>query len=171
MLPAEAPGARRADFIAARALALAAACAVVVAGCGADDDVRPDGGSPAASVTDAEFTLDVDGPGGEKPRTSSLVCGGSSGTGSPACALLDGQNPEIPPDPAAPTPPETACTEIFGGPDLLTIEGTLRGEPIEAELTRANGCEIERYDRFAPILSELFPGYEPGAALRPPDTG
>ena len=62
---------------------------------------------------------------------------------------------------------QTPCTEIFGGPDIATIQGTLRGEPVEAELTRANGCEIERFDRFTPMLRELFPGYRPGSALAP----
>ena len=29
--------------------------------------------------------------------------------------------------------------------------------------TRANGCEIDRFDRITPLLRELFPDYEPGA--------
>jgi hypothetical protein len=38
---------------------------------------------------------------------------------------------------------------------------------VDATLTRANGCEIERFDRFAELLAQLFPDYEPGASLGP----
>ncbi len=159
MLPAEAQGRRRAALIAARALAVAATC--VVAGCGGGAD--GDGEAPPPSATNVSLTLDADGPGGEKPRSATVVCKGSSGAGDSACALLG----QLPADPVAPTPPATACTEIFGGPDVLAVEGTLRGERVDTELTRVNGCEIERYERFAAIASEVFPGYTPGQALRP----
>ena len=61
--------------------------------------------------------------------------------------------------------PGPACTEIYGGPDTLSIKGTIDGEPVDATFTRANGCEIERFDRFAELLKELFPDYRPGAAI------
>ena len=59
--------------------------------------------------------------------------------------------------------PDTACTEIFGGPDTLSLEGTIEGEDVDVDLTRANGCEIERFDAAVPLLQALFPDYEPGA--------
>jgi hypothetical protein len=49
----------------------------------------------------------------------------------------------------------------------LTVNGTLRGEEIAAAFQRANGCDIERFDRFAALLAVLFPEYEPGSALSP----
>jgi hypothetical protein len=80
-----------------------------------------------------------------------------------ACRAVE----ELPPNPAAPTPPDVACTELYGGPDVARIEGSLEGERMDAELTRANGCEIERFDRWTPLLRELFPGYRPGEAIAP----
>jgi hypothetical protein len=67
----------------------------------------------------------------------------------------------------APTPPDKACTEIFGGPDTAALEGSIAGEEIDVELTRANGCEIERFDAAVPLLQALFPDYEPGSSLQP----
>ena len=73
----------------------------------------------------------------------------------------------LPPGAGDPVPPSVACTEIFGGPERAQVEGTIEGRRIDAELTRANGCEIERFDPFVPLLRELFPGYVPGEALAP----
>ena len=53
----------------------------------------------------------------------------------------------------------------YGGPDVLKVEGTLNGGTIDATFTRANGCEIDRFDRFVPLLQELFPDYQPGGAI------
>ena len=128
------------------------------AGCGDDDESD----STAAESTELTISLDIDGPGGDPAQKAELAC---PGTNAPpeACAAIE----ELPDDPAAPVPADTPCTEIYGGPDVVTIEGTLNGEPIDAELVRANGCEIERFDRFVPLLAELFPDYTPGQALRP----
>jgi hypothetical protein len=35
------------------------------------------------------------------------------------------------------------------------VEGTLRGERIDARFDRTNGCEIERWDRNAGLLGEV----------------
>ena len=161
MLPAEATGQRRHLRRPTGPLALlAVSAALVAAGCG--DDEGDDGAAttPSASSTDITITLDADGPGGEKAQTESVVCEGS-GSSHPACAAAE----EIPPDAAAAIPPDTACTEIYGGPDVLKVEGVLNGQTIDATFTRANGCEIERFDRFVPMLQELYPDYEPGAAI------
>jgi len=137
-----------------RAVALAAALALALAGCG--DDTAPTT-DPAAS-TDLTVTLDVDGPGAEAAKSATVSCPGDEAA---ACDAIAG----LPADPAAPTPPDTACTEIFGGPEVVTVHGTLEGEPVNARLTRANGCEIDRFDPFVPLLTDLFPGYTPGQAL------
>ena len=53
-------------------------------------------------------------------------------------------------------PPDTACTEIYGGPQHARIVGTVAGKRVWTTLTRTNGCEISRWARVSPWL--LPPG-------------
>jgi hypothetical protein len=139
--------------------ALAATVAVGLAGCGAADDSTTTQAAPTATgQTEIVVTLDPDGKGGKPPLAEIVACPGRD---ADACDAIDA----LPADPAAPVPSATACTEIYGGPDTLAIQGTLHGEPIDARFTRSDGCEIDRFDRFVPLLKALFPDYEPGAAL------
>ena len=135
------------------ALALAA-----LAGCGGDDG--GDSASEPSATSELTITLDADGPGGEEPIEAEISCPGANAPPAACDALGD-----LPADAAAPVPANQACTEIYGGPDVVTITGTLEGEDIDTELTRGNGCEIERFERFGPLLAILFPDYEPGASL------
>ena len=154
MLRAEARRAPGTPVVAARALTALTALALLVAGCG---DEEPDGGVDTAGGTELTVTLDPDGPRGEKPRPSRrAVRRARTDRPAPGSHRL-----------VAPVPPATACTEIYGGPDEVTLEGTIGGEPVDATFTRANGCEIDRFDRITPLLKELFPDYRPGASLAP----
>jgi hypothetical protein len=56
----------------------------------------------------------------------------------------------------ASTPPDTACTQVYGGPQRARIVGTVGGKRISTTVTRANGCEIGRWKRLSPWL--LPPG-------------
>lgn len=190
MLPAEAPRERRRPLVAVRALGAAAApgrgrrraarrppaasrvaaglvaalVAAVAAGCGDGDGGSPGGGAAGGAgggETVLTITLDRDGEGGRAPEEATVEC---DGRGADAvCAALAG----VGADDLAPVPAATPCTEIYGGPDEATVAGTLGGEPVDETLTRANGCEIERFDHLVPALRELFPGYVPGEALAP----
>jgi hypothetical protein len=179
VLPRETPGWRRSAGIAARALiawiadsrriGLALAAAVVMlllasAGCGGDDDGLAEGPAPAPAPGEAALTVILlpEGPDGPS-RSAEVICPPDSPEGEEECEALDA----IDPGAADPVPPGTACTQIYGGPDVVRLEGTLHGAEIDAELTRENGCEINRFDRFMPLLEVLFPNYEPGRALRP----
>lgn len=166
MLPAEAPDPVRDAQRSARALrlrtALAAAVASVavfasVAGCGSDDD----GDDPTVSgaETNLIIDLDADGPAGKPSRSAQISCAAGQET-SPCPQLAEVDASDL-----APVPPQTACTEIYGGPDVVTVTGTLHGEPVDAKLSRANGCEIDRFERFLPVVEEVFAGYEPEASL------
>ena len=53
-------------------------------------------------------------------------------------------------------PPDTACTEIYGGPQRARIVGTVAGKRVWTTLARTNGCEISRWARVSPWL--LPPG-------------
>ena len=153
MLPRQAPLLRRRAELAVRplkALAAAAVC-VLIAGCGDDD-------SSYSPIEETELTITLyDGGSGEPGERAEVSCPGANAPQA-ACRAIE----ELPEDPAAPVPAGTPCTEIYGGPDVVTIEGTLQTEAIDARLTRENGCEIERFERFGPLLAALFPDYEPG---------
>ena len=57
-------------------------------------------------------------------------------------------------EPFAPVPSDQACTEIYGGPQTARVTGTFRGEPVDAEFDRTNGCEISRWDAYVDLLVE-----------------
>ena len=86
-----------------------------------------------------------------------------NGSDDAACQAIAG----IDVDALGPVSPDTACTEIFGGPDTASLEGTIEGENVDVDLSRANGCEIERFDAAVPLLQALYPDYEPGGSLAP----
>ena len=162
MLSRQAPLGRRAFGPAARALNPLTAVALCVAaalapGCGADED---EGAGEGETATELTLTLDADGPGGEPERSERIVCE----HGGDGCSRLEGISRED----FEPVRPDTLCTQIYGGADLVTIEGTLDGEPVSTTVTRENGCEIDRFDRFSALLRATFPDYEPGGSLAPP---
>ncbi len=107
------------------------------------------------------MTLDTDGPeGSDEPETEEVSCEevsddavvlGDRGTG---VGDFD------------PTPADQACTELFGGPDTATLEGEISGEDVDAELTRANGCEIERFDSRGPAAPGVVRGLRAGPGDR-----
>ena len=155
MLPAEAHGATRPARLAARALSLGFVAVLALgAGCGDDDD---DDSAVSATGTEIHLALDPDGPGGAEPRPAIVRCEPADGS---ACGRLSATD-------FAPIDPQTPCTEIYGGPDEVVIDGFIGDEPVDTTLTRANGCEIDRFDRIVPVLTEQFPGYEPGSAIAP----
>ena len=162
MLPGEASRSGRAALIALRELALAlvaAALALGAAGCG-DSDGAGSGDEPAEGESALTVTLDPDGPEGkEEELTEEVSCGEDSDDA--ACAAIA----DLDPDDLEPLSPDVACTELYGGPDTASLEGTINGEEVDVDLTRSNGCEIERFDAALPLLQALHPDYEPGASL------
>jgi Subtilisin inhibitor-like len=51
-----------------------------------------------------------------------------------------------------PTPPGAACTQIYGGPAVALVTGTLDGRRVWARFDRENGCEINRWQRLVLVL-------------------
>lgn len=168
MLPPKARLARRATLLDIRALALFLSILglVLATGCG-DEDSEPTSGGPFdegdAALT---VTLDPDGPDGPEGKETEEVSCEEISDDDACLAIADLEASDF-----APPPTDQPCTEQFGGPDIATIEGEIDGEDIDAELSRANGCEIERFDTAVPLLQALFDGYEPGAALDEPTAG
>jgi hypothetical protein len=129
-----------------------------VSACGDSGDTGT--GDTSEGDSSLTVTLDPDGPDGpEKEMTQEVTCAGSSDD-APCKAVA-----EINVDALGPVSPDTACTELFGGPDTASLEGTIEGEDVDVDLTRANGCEIDRFDAAVPLLQALYPDYEPGGSL------
>jgi len=83
------------------------------------------------------LTLTCDPAGGDHPDPEA------------ACRALDALE-----HPFAPVPADTACTEIYGGPQTARVTGTYRGQPVHATFNRTNGCEIARWDGHVALLVE-----------------
>ena len=111
-----------------------------------------------AAFPEADLTVTVEHPDFD-PVTYEISCAGDAATvdgtdldAEAACAALS--------DPAVQSrlidgpPAGQACTEIYGGPDTATITGTLDGEPVSAQIDRANGCGISDWDE---LLADLLP--------------
>jgi hypothetical protein len=107
--------------------------------------------------TSLNITVWPNGQGEPGKRTYTLRCnplGGSLPRRAEACTRLARMT-----RPFAPTPKDTACTEIYGGPQQALVWGRLRGYPVRRSFSRTNGCEIARWNR----LRYVFPGAVPSA--------
>jgi hypothetical protein len=51
-------------------------------------------------------------------------------------------------------PPETACTQIYGGPASARVTGELLGKRVDARFERTDGCQIERWERNRVLLGD-----------------
>ena len=51
-----------------------------------------------------------------------------------------------------PVPPDLACTEIYGGPQVAIVSGRVRGRRVWARLSRGDGCQMQRWDRIPSLL-------------------
>jgi hypothetical protein len=134
-------------------------------GCG--DEAEPTSGDAFADGDAAvTVTLDPDGPGGPQDATTQEVSCEEVSDDAPCLAIAELEASDFDPPSV-----DQGCTELFGGPDVATIQGEINGEEVDAELTRSNGCEIERFDVAVPLLQALFDGYEPGGAIDVPGAG
>lgn len=121
-----------------RALGLALA-ALTLAGCGGSDGGGA--GAPTTATGPTELTVrDYDGD--RLVRTTELDCAVRGGACDAVVALL----PRLAPDPGE------VCTQIYGGPERRVVTGTVTGRRVSVEVTRANGCQIARYDLLGEAL-------------------
>lgn len=86
------------------------------------------------------MTLSCHPTGGDHPRADE------------ACRRLDAVEKDGT-DPFAKPAPDEICTYIYGGPQKATVVGRWKGEAINAKFSRANGCEIARWNAIEPVLS------------------
>ncbi|WP_431043135.1 SSI family serine proteinase inhibitor [Streptomyces sp. P1-3] len=86
-----------------------------------------------------------------KYRLHCHPAGGTHPDARAACARLD-EIAQWNKDPFAPIPEERVCTMQYGGPATARITGTWAGRRVNAKFTRADGCEVTRWNRLAPLL-------------------
>jgi Subtilisin inhibitor-like len=139
---------RRAGFVLVLALV-----ALLAVGCGSESEEGGDAGDTGAEEapagTELTITVWLQGRDGASEELT-LTCdppGGTHPNAEEACTALQA-------DPSAldPLPPDSVCTQIYGGPEEAEIVGTLNGEQVNASFSRQNGCEIDRWMRMAGIL-------------------
>jgi hypothetical protein len=122
----------------------AALAAATLAACGADDE-RPAATAPADTT---QLRVEVSGAGPE-PVVVDLRCGG----GEPCDAARLRRLSAL----LAPDDPAQACTQQYGGPERAHVTGTLEGRPVDATVTRTNGCGIADYEALFSALGRKPP--------------
>jgi hypothetical protein len=52
-----------------------------------------------------------------------------------------------------PVPAGIGCTQIYGGRDVAEVRGTIDARKVDATFKRTDGCEINRWNQVAFLLS------------------
>jgi hypothetical protein len=108
----------------------------LLAGCGEDDEPPA---APASELANLEITVDG--------KSATVRC--DSADDSPECGTVAEFDAKV----FEPTPGDTACTQQYGGPEKATVTGTFRGEQVDAQFSRENGCEIARWQDASELLA------------------
>jgi hypothetical protein len=126
--------------------ALALACCGLAA-CGDDGDEQAKT-TPPARAAQLRVTVRPEGPG--KPaRTRQISCQRLGPDASAdICQRLDTAAVKG----MAPVPGNVACAELYGGPAVASVSGTLLGERVRVSFDLTNSCEIDRWRRNALLL-------------------
>jgi hypothetical protein len=69
-----------------------------------------------------------------------------------ACRRLAAGGPAL----LAPVAQGLVCTQIYGGPQVARVTGTVAGQRVRATFSRTDGCQIARWAKLSPWL--LPPG-------------
>jgi hypothetical protein len=138
---------------------------LLLAACGSES--VSSSGPPASSPTDSadslaagggisradnDLLIEIDRGDGSAPERWSLTCVGFVEGDHPraeeACEHLKAMD-----DPFAPIPDDAICTQIYGGPETAHVTGLWRGEPVDLQLSRSDGCRIDQWERLGPLLA------------------
>jgi hypothetical protein len=133
-------------------LTAAAMCtlALAAAGCADDDDDDDAGRAPAAA---ARLEVVVRPAEGEAPvRQVQVACEVVGADASiTSCRRLRGLSRAD----LAPVAEGMVCAEIYGGPAVATVRGTLGDEHVVARFNLTDACEIERWRRNRALLGPV----------------
>jgi hypothetical protein len=128
--------------------------AVLLTGCGTGPSDSAKGGTvnqPGTSPSAAsELRITVRSDQNVAPQTWTLRCdppGGDHPDAAAACAAIAKAE-----RPFAATAKDQICTQIYGGPQTATIEGTWKGQPVKATYSRTDGCEIARWKKLEAVF-------------------
>jgi hypothetical protein len=109
------------------------------------------GASAGVRSTELRITVWPEGRAAANAHRYTLACGPARGTvphPARACTVLSRLGAAA----FAPTPPMTACTDIYGGPAQARVLGLVSGRHVDARLRLTNGCEIARWQRVAAVV-------------------
>lgn len=109
------------------------------------------GGAGASSHTSLRITFWDEGQRSGDPVVWTLSCDPARGTHprpSVACRRLEAGGWKL----VAPVREGAICTEIYGGPQVARLVGSLEGRKVWATFTRTNGCHISRWDDLSTWL-------------------
>jgi hypothetical protein len=136
-----------------RVLAAVATCVLVLAvvACGDDND---ESGSDTGAATRLEVVVRAAGPDSPARRTEIECERLGPDASSSACRRLAGLTRTD----LAPVRGTVACAQIYGGPAVATVDGTLEGEPVSARFKLTDSCEIERWRRNRALLGAVPSG-------------
>jgi hypothetical protein len=126
------------------AVLIAAALVPAVSACGSASS------SPQPTHVNLTVTLDSGVAGAGPPQTWQVGC--PSAVHAVACARLIAARDAF----TAPSP-NSACTMIYGGPQVLTVSGTVGARTVDYRTGRANGCEIADYSRDLALVKPFRP--------------
>lgn len=115
------------------------------------DDEPPGDADPAHLP--ADLTIRVDPTGEGAYLTTTLTCdpvGGDHTDPEAACDALAAAGVAA----FDPPPADEMCTQIYGGPQVAEVEGTVDGSVVRAGFSRTDGCEIARWDALVDLLGE-----------------
>jgi len=115
-------------------------------------------GAPASASDQLRVTYWAQGRERGTPQRWTLRCEPAGGTlprAAAACTRLARMRA-----PFEPIPRDSACTQIYGGPQEAVVAGTYAGRRIWIRLSRTDGCEISRFDRLR-FLVPAFAGDGP----------
>lgn len=130
--------------------------------------VLPAAGSATGSPDLARISITVwpEGRGDEKPVRNLMLRCGPSGRSHPApalaCRRLFANLRAL-----QPVPIDRVCANRQGGPQQAFLRGRVRGRQIRAVFNRRNECEIERWDRLAPVFRAQDPATSLGITVWP----
>ena len=139
----------------------------LLVGCGSDSGPAdtsnattvPASTLPPSAGTSLTITVGTDDEPVIKKATLTVdEAGAATGTGflqpperaAAAAALLE--NPAVVKRLTEGVPQGQMCTEIYGGPDRATVEGTLNGAAVSQQFHRSDGCGIADWELFLPML-------------------